>query len=887
MKKLYLVDGFSYLFRSYFAIKGMTNSEGMSTNALYGFIRSIENILTDFSPGMLCIVFDGPNNKERRLEIYSEYKKNREKMPEDLFQQLKLAKLYCKAKGLPYLCEEGVEADDVIGAVAKWGFRNEYETYILSTDKDLCQLINEKTFMINTYKNNLVVDRKQVHSLYGVFPEQIIDYLAIMGDKADNIPGIPGFGPKTAASLLSQFGSIDILFDKIDTVKNKKQAKKIAEHKKELLISRKLAQLILDINIPKDAKFYTPCAKDNQALKKLYSDMKFNTLLTKLYESSQGKTTPINASTPKTSYVMIESLDALKDLLSRLSRKPLVCIDTETDKLCPITGKLVGIGLGYEPFSSYYIPFNHCFEPQIIISYLKPFLENPKTFFIGHNIKYDLHILRNHGIHIKTVGFDTMIASHLLSPNKNRHSLDSLCVEYFDKIKTPISDLIGTGKNEISMSEVPPEKVSLYCCEDVDYTLRLKSIFSPLLENSPAMEIFTSIELPLINVLIEMERFGIYLQSEKLSDISSRLRNDLLKLEKDIYQLADESFNIKSPKQLSYILYDKLGINIGSKKKTTRADLLESLKSDHPVVEKVLAYRALEKLRSTYTDALPKQINKKTNRIHCNFVQTATATGRLACKDPNLQNIPIRSSIGKKIRCAFTPNEEDKVFLSADYSQIELRLLAHLSQDPKLINAFNIGEDIHTTTASEVFGVEKNNVTKEMRSNAKAVNFGILYGQQAYGLSQELGIDIKKASDFIKKYFEKYPGVQNYIQSSINNAHEFGYAKTMYGRQRPLPEINNKNNLIRAAAERLAINTPLQGSQADIIKLAMIKIDQFLEKEPLGHLILQIHDELIFELPKRNIEPLRNKVREIMENITQLSIPLVVNITVGKNWGEC
>ncbi|MCB1110392.1 MAG: DNA polymerase I [Chlamydiia bacterium] len=881
MKNIYILDAVSFLFRSYFAIRGMTNKKGESTNALYGFIRSIQKIIKDFSPESLVAVFDGPNNKAKRVEMYEAYKSNREGMPEDLAYQLEWAHRYCQAAGIPYLSEAGVEADDLIGAIAKWAENQGIEVFICSSDKDLCQLISDKVFMLNTHKDNLLIDRGKVEELHGVKPEQIVDYLAIMGDKSDNIPGIPGFGPKTAASLLQEYGTLENLLSSLDEMANQKRAEKIRMYESDARISQKLATLILDVPFPTETHFYQIQPPNTGALEVLYRDMNFNTLLQELEAPVKVK------EEEEISYQIVDSEEALNTLMQRLENEKVICIDTETDQLSPMAAKLVGVGFCVTPGQAWYIPTNGTLGLEPVLSALKPLLENPHLAFYGHNLKYDLHIFKNHGIDLKTIAFDTMIASYLCAPQNNRHGLDLLALEKFGKIKTPIKELIGSGKNEKSMRNVPIEEVGPYCCEDVDYTCRLKKLFEKELKQEGLWEMLTEIELPLIPILMEMERYGMFLDTEKLEGMSEILREELACLEEEIYALAGEPFNIKSPKQLGEILFDKLAIPMGAKKKSTRADVLESLKQDYPIAGKVLDYRALEKLRSTYVEALPEQVHEDTGRIHCTFMQTVTATGRLSCQDPNLQNIPIRTAEGRKIREAFMPDSEGWSYLSADYSQIELRLLAHLSQDPKLVSAFNHNEDIHASTAATVFDVPIEEVTKEMRAGAKAVNFGIIYGQQAYGLSQELGIELKEASAFIKKYFDRYPGVKDFIETAKENVRESGVATTMFGRKRPIPEIHSSNGMIRAAAERLAVNTPLQGSQADIIKKAMIQVQAALKKERLAHMVLQIHDELIFELPDENIPRVSHLVRSIMENIISLSVPLVVNIDVGKNWGEC
>lgn len=881
MKSIYILDAVSFLFRSYYAIGNMTNKRGESTNALYGFIRSVQKIIKDFHPDYLVAVFDGPNNKQAREALYEHYKSHREGMPEDMFPQLELAHEFCKLAGIPYLSEAGVEADDLIGAIAKWSEKNGADVFICSSDKDLCQLVSDHVFMLNTHKNNLLIDRKKVEELHGVKPEQIVDYLAIMGDASDNIPGIPGFGPKTAASLLQEYGSLDRILNSLDEMTNQKRAEKIQAHREDALLSQKLAQLILDVPFPQDEAFYQLKSPNLAPLVELYQDMNFTTLLKEL---GQEEAPPPEE---KTTYVTIDDLESLEGLIETLQKEKTIVVDTETTELEPMKACLVGIGFCVEKGKAWYVPTNGKLGLETVLEKVRPLLENPNIGFVGHNIKYDLHIFLNHGIALSHIAFDTMIGSYLLNPQNNRHGLDHLSLEKFGKVKTPIKELIGTGKKQKSMAEVPIEEVGPYCCEDVDYTFRLKALFEEEIKRESLTPILYDIELPLIPVLVAMERFGMYLDVEILHAMSGELTQKIASVEKEIFDLSGEEFNIKSPKQLAEVLFDKLQIKVGQKKRSTRADVLESLKKDYPIAHKVLEFRGLEKLRSTYVDTLPLQVHEETKRIHCTFMQTVTATGRLSCQDPNLQNIPIRSTEGKKIRTAFRPDKEGWCYLSADYSQIELRLLAHMSQDPKLLEAFQNDEDIHASTAAAVFDVPLQEVTKTMRFQAKAVNFGILYGQQAFGLSQELGMEMKEASEFIKKYFEKYPQVKAFLDGSKEKARKTGMATTMMGRRRLIPEIHSSNGMIRAAAERLAVNTPLQGSQADIIKMAMIRLHQELKNERDIHMVLQIHDELIFELPESRLAGIQPLVHQIMENIVSLSIPLKVNIAIGKNWGEC
>lgn len=890
MKKLYIIDAINYLFRSYFAIRGMSTPDGKSTNALYGFIRSMQKLIKDFSADHLVAVFDGPDNKKSRLKLYPDYKGHREGMPEDLFPQLDLAYSFCDYEGIPHLTMSGVEADDTIASIARWAEAKGIEVFVCSSDKDLTQLISKHIRMINTSKNNLLVDAAKVKEIYGVTPAQINDYLAIVGDSSDNVPGIAGFGPKTATTLLQENGDLETILANPECVKGPKKQETLSSSKDIARLSKKLTALDETLDIPKDEEFYLIKDSDNQALCKFYQEMHFSSLLNDLAEVSlfemPAKEKP---KTQKASqYILVDDEASLKDLIAQLSKEKEVCIDTETTELSPISAQLVGIGFGITAESAWYIPTNGKLGMDLVLRSIKPLLESRSIGFYGHHIKYDLHILLNHDIHLANIIFDTMLASYLLAPQNNRHNLDQLTLEHFNKQKTPIAALIGKGKNQISMKEVTIEDVSDYCGEDVDYTIRLKELYETELEKHDLKKILDTIEIPLIPVLVRMERNGIFIDISKLETMSKELTHALKDLEGDIHNLAGKEFNIKSPKQLSEILFDHLNIPSPTTKKSTRADVLESLQGDYPIIEKIMSFRALEKLRSTYVDTLPQQIHAKTTRIHCTFNQSVAATGRLSCQNPNLQNIPVRTPEGRKIRSAFKAEKPNTSFLSADYSQIELRFVAHMSGDDALISAFKKEEDIHAVTASLVFNVPLDKVTKEMRFQAKAVNFGIIYGQQAYGLSQQLGIAVKEAGAFINRYFEKHPKVKSFLEAQKEKVRQSGFAVTLTGRKRPIPDINSKNGMFRAAAERLAVNTPLQGTQADIIKDAMIQIDKELQKSPdLGLMILQIHDELIFETPDSHLEQLREVVQKTMENIIELKIPLTVNIAIGKNWGEC
>lgn len=891
MDKLYIIDASGYLYRSYYAIRQMTNSKGESTNALFGFIRSVLKLIKDFQPTHLISVFDGPHNARKRTEMYSDYKVHRKGMPADLLYQIAWAQQFCQMMGIAQLSIPEVEADDTMGSIAKWSARHGATAYLCTSDKDMCQLVNGHVFILNTYKDNQIVNAEEVEKQFGVPPEQMIDFLAIMGDASDNIPGLPGFGPKTAAELLKCFGSLDYLLDHPTEVPGKKKQEILVQERESALLSRRLVTIDINVPIPVETDFYQLRQPDYATLKEFYAAMNFFSLIRELDIPVEAHGQPPAATLEDVSYILVDDEASLKELVSYLSQQKEICVDTETTDIRPLKAHLVGIGLGIEPKKAWYVPVNGQLGLETVIRYLKPLFENPHLKFFGHHLKYDYHVLANHDMYIRSIGFDTILASYLLNSHSRQHSLDHLSLELFDKVKIPIQDLIGRGKNQISMKDVPLDKICQYCCEDVDYTIRLKEVLSRQLEERGLMPLLINLELPLLKILAQMERHGIYIDVHYLEQLSKDLSLKIHVLEEEIYWLAGEPFNLNSPKQLSQILFSKLGIKPPKKTATglsTDAEVLDILKESYPIASKLLDYRMLEKLRSTYVDNLIHEVNSQTHRIHCQFNQSVTATGRLSCQDPNLQNIPVRTEVGRQIREAFRPQKKGWSFLAADYSQIELRLLAHLSDDPVLVSAFQANEDIHAVTASLIFNIPLTEVTREQRYQAKTVNFGIIYGQQAFGLAQELSIDPKTASTFIQMYFQRYKKVKEFVEESKASARLTGKAVTLFGRERLIPEINSKNMNIRTAAERLAINTPIQGTQADLIKKAMIQIDQELtDRKKKSYMVLQIHDELIFEVPDEELLEMTELVKKTMENVMELKVPLIVDVHIGKNWKEC
>ena len=881
MDRLFILDASGFIYRAYFAIQGLSSRQGEATGALYGFIRSFFRLKDDFQPHHVVAVFDGERSKESRTALYPAYKAHRQATPLDLIAQIREAELFCKYMGIPTLTAVGVEADDTIASITKWATPVTEKIFICTQDKDLAQLVDEKVFLINQHKDNLLIDEKKVEEIYGVTPRQIADYLAIVGDASDNVPGISGFGPKTAKDLLHQYGSLKNILANANAIGGKKELT-LEKEKETALLSKKLVELDTEVAFPQSEEFFKLKEPNWAELKKFFHEKGFSSLL---------KIIPREVETNKCSYHIIETTETLFSLLEELKKQTEICIDTETTSEHPLRAELVGIGFAYDALNAYYVPVNGAIAKQDVLAAIKPLFENEKIHFFGHNIKYDLHIFENEGLHLTRISFDTILASYLLNAHQRRHSLDELTLEYFGKKKIATTDLLGTGKKQITMNEVPIEKVGEYCCEDVECTFALKGLLQKELKERGLENLLHDIELPLVLILAKMERYGIYVDASALEKLSKEVAITIKSAEEEVFSLSGETFNLNSPKQLSEVLFQKLlipPIKSGKTAPSTSAEVLETLAFNYPIAQKILDYRSLEKLRSTYIDTLPSEINPKTGRIHCQFNQSVAATGRLSCQDPNLQNIPIRSELGQKIRQAFRPEKPNWSYISADYSQIELRILAHLSEDHSLLTAFEQGVDVHAYTASQVFGVPVEQVTSEMRRKAKAVNFGVIYGQQAFGLSRELQIPVKEAAHFIEEYYQRYERVKSYIEHTKERARKTGKSVTLTGRERLIPEITSSNQILKAQAERLAVNTPLQGTAADIIKIAMLRIDEWMKKEHFqGFLVLQVHDELIFEVPENELTVMQEGIRRYMENVFELKVPLTVQIAIGKNWQEC
>lgn len=890
MKELYILDASGYIYRSYFAIRNITNTKGESTNALFGFIRSVQKLQKDFHPKYLIAVFDGPRSGHHRSKLYSDYKAHRKATPPDLGYQIEWSKQACELLGIPYLCLNDVEADDTMGAAAVWAEKQGFKTFLCTSDKDLYQLVNDNINILNTFKENQILGPKGVVEAFGVQPNQMIDYLAMIGDASDNVPGIPGIGPKTAAALLNACGTLEYILKHPECAGKKEES--IRQHIEQAKLSRQLVTIHLDIEVPVEDDFYKVKPTNFEALKQFYASKDFNSLIRELEQQHAGQAEVIQTiSQEPVSYKLVNSVEELKNLVENLSKQTEVAISTLGSHEQPLKAEIIGIAFSAAAHAAYFVPFNGDISQKELTDALKELFEHSKVQFYGHNIKYDFQLLANIGIKMRHISFDTNLASYLLNSHTRQHSLENVMLNLFGKVKPPLTDLIGKGKKALSPAQVSPELMCAFVGEAADYTFRIKQIFYKQLKERNLLALLQEMELPLLFVLAQMERYGIYVDLPYLHQMSQEVQKEISLLAQEIYHLAGEEFNINSPKQLSEILFTKMGIKPPKKTATglsTSAEVLESLSKNYPIADKIQAYRLLEKLRSTYLDALPLEVNNETHRIHCTFNQTVAATGRLSCQDPNLQNIPIRSEIGRKIRGAFKPQKPGWSYLAADYSQIELRLLAHFSEDPNLIKAFQHGEDIHAHTASVIMNIPLDQVTKDLRYRAKGVNFGVIYGQQAFGLSQQLGIEVKEAAFFIDAYFKLYKRVKEYVEESKEKARQTGKSVTYTGRERLIPEIHSKNSHLRAAAERLAINTPLQGTAADLIKMAMLNVDQKIRQVgSKGYMLLQIHDELIFEFPDEEISDMSEVIRSTMQEVLSLKVPLIVDIMVGKNWAQC
>ena len=914
---LILVDGSSYLYRAYHALPPLTNSKGKPTGAVKGVINMMRRLQKDYPQSTVVVVFDA-KGKTFRDEIYSDYKAHRPPMPDDLREQIAPIHEIIQAMGLPMLIVDGVEADDVIGTLAVQATAAEQPVIISTGDKDIAQLVNEHITLINTM-NNTTMDRAGVIEKFGISPELIIDYLALLGDKSDNIPGVPGVGEKTALGLLQGIGGLDDIYTRLDEVAGlgfrgaKTMSPKLAENKELAYLSYKLATIKTDVEMPVHLSELKNGEPDHSALLSLFQDMEFKSWIEEAQTNNNQQSAPAANSESKLDDLVEAAADApaivknyqlvlteseLTAWIEKINHADLVAVDTETTSLDYMRAQLVGISLSTAPGEAAYIPFAHDYmgapeqlKPEFVLDSLKPYLEDPALTKVGQNLKYDMSVLAQHGITLRGIAFDTMLESYVLDSVASRHDMDSLALNYLNEETIKFADVAGKGAAQITFNQVPLEQAAPYAAEDADITLRLHQVLWPRVAGEAALKkVFEEIELPLVPVLSRIERTGALVDDTLLFQQSQELSERLAELETQAWDLAGQQFNLASPKQLGEILFEKLQIPVLKKTAkgapSTKEEVLQELALDYPLPKVLLQHRGLAKLKSTYTDKLPTMINPVTGRIHTSYHQAGTATGRLSSSDPNLQNIPVRTAEGRRVRQAFIAAPGSKL-VAADYSQIELRIMAHLSQDPSLLAAFSAGQDIHRATAAEVFGVETDAVTSDQRRSAKAINFGLIYGMSAFGLARQLGIGRKQAAEYIELYFTRYPGVQNYMNNIRYSAAEKGYVETFFGRRLYLPEINSRNGMRRQAAERTAINAPMQGTAADIIKLAMISVQSWLESSALNSkIIMQVHDELVLEVPESELDVIKQGLCERMENAAELLVPLVVDVGVGNNWDE-
>ncbi|MEE3148081.1 MAG: DNA polymerase I [Bacteroidota bacterium] len=940
-KRLFLLDAYALIFRGYYSLikNPRVNSKGQDTSAIMGFVNSLFDVIKREKPDHLAVAFDKGGSSER-VEMYEEYKANRDETPEAIRIAVPIIQEILKAMHVPCIEIEGVEADDLIGTLAKQAEKEDYQVFMVTPDKDYAQLVSENIFMYKPARMGNGIEIWGIPEVQKRFeverPEQVIDYLGMMGDASDNIPGLPGVGDKTAKKFIKQYGGLEGLLENTDQLKGKMK-EKVIENAELGRLSRKLATIMTDCDVKFDAEQYELSQPDADKVQEIFDELEFRRLkdqFIKIFSGEADSDTGAAVSGTETAKKLVSSAEkaanagagqynlfggdepaieernsrkTIKDtehfyqsvapgmamnlFIKNLMKQTSVCFDTETTDLDPLQAELVGIAFSWEKTKGFYIPFPaEKDEAQKLIEALRPFFEAEEIEKIGQNLKYDIKVLAKYDVEVKGKLFDTMIAHYLINPDM-RHNMDVLAETYLNYTPVSIEELIGKkGKNQKSMADVPVEQQTEYAVEDADVTLQLKEHFQKELGEANTQKLFDEIEIPLVQVLADMELEGINLDQEFLGSLSEALNNDIASLEKSIYEEAGEEFNIGSPKQLGEILFDKLKL-VDKPKKTrtgqysTAEDVLSYLAPDHEIVQHVLDYRGLSKLKSTYVDALPAQVNSKTGRVHTDYMQTVAATGRLSSNNPNLQNIPIRTERGRQVRKAFVPRNEDYVLLAADYSQIELRIIAALSQEETMMKAFQEGEDIHASTAAKVFNVPIDEVTREQRSNAKTVNFGIIYGVSAFGLSNQTDLTRSESKELIDTYYKTYPKLRNYISEQVDFARENGYVSTVLGRRRYLKDINSSNAVVRGAAERNAVNAPIQGSAADIIKIAMIKIHQKLKDKGLKtKMLLQVHDELVFDVYKSELDEVQELIKSEMENAFKLDVPLDVEVGLGDNW---
>ncbi|MES9937593.1 MAG: DNA polymerase I [Sedimenticola sp.] len=891
-----LVDGSSYLFRAYHALPPLTNSRGEATGAVVGVVNMLRKLIDEYGPEHMAVVFDAPGGSFRN-EMYDQYKANRPPMPDDLREQIEPLHDIVRAMGLPLLMVTGVEADDVIGTLATQASEKGMHTLISTGDKDLAQLVDGHVTLINTM-NNVLMDHDGVVAKFGVRPDQIIDYLALVGDSSDNIPGVPKCGPKTAAKWLGEYDNLDNLVEHADQIKGK-VGEYLRENLEQLALSRELTRIRCDLELAQGPAELKPAAPDVEALRSLYGRLEARRLLETVEGDAPDAAQPEPAAV-ETRYETILERSAFDAWMNRLEASDIFAFDTETTSLDYMQAELVGVSFSVAPGEGAYVPVAHIYPgaPQQlgrdeVLQALKPLLEDPSRPKVGQNLKYDMSVLARYGIEMQGVAFDTMLESYVSNSTATRHDMDSLAQKYLGQQTIKYEDVAGKGAKQVTFDQVPLEQAGPYAAEDADITLRLHQALWPGLEGEATLKgLFESLEMPLVPVLSRLERTGVRIDSAMLQQQSMELAQRMHELEQQAYGIAGRQFNLGSPKQIGQIFFEELELPVISKTpkgapSTAESVLQELAEQGYELPDVILQHRGLAKLKSTYTDKLPLMVDLRSGRVHTSYHQAVAATGRLSSSDPNLQNIPVRTEEGRRIRQAFIP-EEGYRMVAADYSQIELRIMAHLSGDEGLLGAFSQGLDIHRATAAEVFGAASpDEVTAEQRRSAKAINFGLIYGMSAFGLAKQLGIERGAAQEYVNLYFERYPGVSDYMDRIRAEAHDKGYVETVFGRRLYLPEINARNKMRQAAAERTAINAPMQGTASDIIKRAMLAVDGWIREEtPPVRMIMQVHDELVFEVREDQLEASCERIRLSMESAAELKVPLVVDVGVGSNWDE-
>ncbi|BAP35670.1 DNA polymerase I [Acinetobacter guillouiae] len=918
MPPFVLVDGSYFLFRAFHALPPLTTSTGLQTNAIRGAISAIQKLMRRVQPTHMAVIFDTPEPTFRHV-LSPIYKGDRPSMPEELSQQIPYLHALIRALGIPLHTLPGAEADDIIGTLAKRAEKAGHQVLISTGDKDMAQLVTDKVTLEDSFKDK-PMDVDGVIEKFGVRPDQIIDYLTLMGDASDGIRGVPGVGAKTAAKLLNEYGTIAGILENVDNIKGK-VGQSLKDNVEGIALDHQLASIVIDLDLSLSYDDLKLCEPDVEALRNLYTELEFRNQLQSLdhpnnpnspaYKQTtqsiskteqpveneitdQATSSSVDDRLGEATYHTVLSQEAWDKLFQRLSTEKRFAIDTETTSLDYRIAEMVGFSVAFDANDAYYIPLAHDYEgaPEqlnrdAIIQQIKPILEDPSVEKIGHHLKYDAHIFENHGIHLQGWYFDTMLASYVLNAVTTRHGMDDVARVYLSHLTTTFEQVAGKGAKQKTFNQIEIETAGHYAAEDAHVTYRLYEVLERKLKEIPELiNILHHIEMPVASVLATMEENGIELDLSFLDQLSVDFANTIQNLENQIIEIAGESFNVGSPKQVGEVLFEKLGLKGGKKTATGQYSTSEAVleKIDHPITELIIEYRGLTKLRSTYTEALVKQANPDTHRVHTSYHQALTATGRLSSTDPNLQNIPIREEIGRQIRKAFIA-PQGRVLLAADYSQIELRLMAHFSQDDALVDAFQNGQDVHRRTASEVLGVALENVTSDQRRQAKAVNFGLLYGMSEFGLIRQLGFTREESQNYIKQYFHRYPGIYEYMQRTRQVALEQGFVETITGRRLYTPDIDARNMMVRKGAERAAINAPLQGSAAEIIKMAMIEVNKILPQDQ-AKLLLQVHDELVFEVDEAIADQLAAQIKDVMQKVVTLSVPLVVEVGQGKNWGE-